>query len=174
MSVENELAHYGVLGMKWGRRKAENLKSNPNYSVQQRKRDQQVYGTRGMRRINKAMNNGDAISVARGAEKTRKDAVVGKNKYVRQVGKLGGGAAGAGIGLLGVKGLAKAASSLKGQQIANKILGPMGGSTVSSLLKSPQAQLAVTAAAANVGLLLSGDIAVNANMRVHGYDPYRK
>ena len=50
----NELYHHGVKGMKWGVRN----KKNERYSVNQRIRDENVYGKSGVRRINRTMNEG--------------------------------------------------------------------------------------------------------------------
>ena len=60
------LEHHGVKGMKWGVRH-----DNPNYSEAQRKRDRQVYGRGGVRRINRSMNQGESISAARSREARR-------------------------------------------------------------------------------------------------------
>lgn len=169
MDAEDFLAHYGVLGMKWGKRKR-----NPNYSDQQVKRDKQIYGARGVKRINKNLNKGDQISTARGAEKTRRDRVMGKNKYVRQVGKLAGGVVSGGIGFLAMRGIGAAVSSRSGSVAVRKVLGNDAGILVSGLSRNPVVQATVAAGAARVGYMLSGDIAVGLNMRAHGYDPNRR
>ncbi len=168
--VEDFLAHYGVKGMKWGKRKAP---LNPNYSEQQYKRDSQVYGRRGANRINKNMHKGDQVSTARGMEKTRRDNVMAKNKYVRQAGKLGGGAVGAGVGFVASKGIAKAANSSLGQRFIMKTLGNHGPLAVNAL-NSPIATAAIAAGSAKVGYMLAGDAAVAVRMRAHGYNQNRK
>lgn len=166
--MTDELEHYGVQGMRWGKRG-----QAANYSTQQAKRDVQVYGKRGAKRVNKSLHDGNQISTARGDEKTRRDNVMGKNKYVRQVGKLGGGALGAGIGFAAIRGLGSLAVSNAGQIAARKILGQHADAAISAL-NSPLAMGAVTLGAAKVGHMMSGDIAVGVNMRAHGYNPNRK
>ena len=165
--IEAFFEHAGVKGMKWGKRQ------NPNYSNQQAKRDAQVYGNRGAKRINKAMNSGDQISTARGAEKTRRDNAMSKNKYVRQGGKLAGGAAGAAVGFaatLAVKGIT---NSAPGRMVANRLLGQYSMVAIRAL-NSPVATAAITAGAAKVGYMMAGDAAVSVNMRARGYNPNRK
>ena len=66
-----ELYHYGVKGMKWGRRKA-NTSHNKNYSDKQRKNDRAFYGGRGEKRINKKLNEGYGLRGARHFEAERK------------------------------------------------------------------------------------------------------
>lgn len=162
------LEHSGVKGMKWGKRGMA-----ATYTDQRAKRDAQVYGNRGAKRINKSLHDGNQISTARGDEKTRRDAVLGKNKYVRQVGKLGGGALGAGIGFAAMRGLGKLSTTTKGQAITRKILGQHANAALFAL-NSLAVQGAVAVGAAKVGHMLSGDIAVGLNMRAHGYNPNRK
>ena len=178
----DSITHYGVKGMKWGVRRSEaqldkaaNRRNarNPDYTDNQRKRDTQTYGRRGAKRINRSMNKGDSISVARGQQKKRRDRTKGRNKYVRQAGKLvGGGVAGAG-GLVAANRLAKFSSTATGQALLGKVLGPQGAAQASAALNTPAAQGAVALGAAKVGHMLSGDIAVSANMRAGGYDPSR-
>lgn len=71
----NELYHYGVKGQKWGvrryQKKARDL-PNPNYSDKQRKQDRALYGTRGEKRINRRLNDGNSIVGARHYEAARK------------------------------------------------------------------------------------------------------
>lgn len=165
---ENELKHYGVAGMRWGKHG-----QAANYSGQQAKRDAQVYGTRGAKRVNKSLHSGNSISVARGDEKTRRDNIMGKNKYVRQVGKLGGGALGAGIGFATMRGIGKLTASTQGQAVTRKLLGQYADLAIHASNSLP-VQAAVAAGAAKVGHMLSGDVAVGLNMRAHGYDPNRK
>lgn len=171
---DSELAHYGVKGMKWGQRRAELSRKNENYDDNQRNRDKQVYGARGSRRINRNMNKGDSISTARSREKTRRDSVMGKNKYVRQVGKLAGGAAGAVIGNVALTAVGQAASSRVGRDIVTRIAGPSASVGLQVLAGSSMVRGAVTLGAANVGYMMTGDAAVAANMRLNGYNPDRK
>lgn len=165
---EDPLAHSGVKGMQWGQRR------NPDYSKQQEKRDTQIYGRGGAKRINKNLNKGDQISTARGAEKTRRDRVISKNKYVRQGGKVAGAVAGVAIANIGLNLIGKAVSTDAGGAFANKLLGTYGASLVVEASHNPLIRIAVSAGAAKVGNMLSGDAAVAANMRAHGYDPNRK
>lgn len=169
LSEEEFLEHFGVKGMKWGKRSPQ----HPDYTNDQAKRDRQVYGTRGAKRVNKSLHAGNKISVARGDEKTRRDAVMGKNKYVRQGGKIAGAAVGAVGGFLGGRALAKSAASQAGQKAINKLFGS-NGPLVSSLLGSPAVSFAAAAGAAKIATMFAGDLAVSANMRANGYDPNRK
>lgn len=68
----NELYHYGVLGMKWGHRKASSS-ANSGYSSKQRKRDRAFYGNRGEKRINKKLNQGHGLQGARHYEVERRE-----------------------------------------------------------------------------------------------------
>lgn len=165
---DDELMHYGKKGMKWGKR------TNPNYTSQQIHRDIQVYGARGAKRINKMLNEGDQISTARSYEKTRRDNVIARNKYVRQTGKIIGGVTGAGVGIISSIGLARLASSRKGQAVASKLLGNQYGQLAVAALNNPIAMATISAGSAKIGTLLSGDIAVGINMRANGYNPNRK
>lgn len=177
------LKHYGILGMKWGVRRSQSQLDkaagrrgrNPDYSDQQRKRDKQVYGRRGVNRVNRSLNKGNKISVARGDEKTRRDRVIGKNKYVRQVGK-GAGTVGAGaVGFVLARTAAKAAITSKGSAFLTKVLGGnQYAQPVANLLSNPYIQGTLALGAAKVGNMFAGDLAVSANMRVNGYDPSRR
>lgn len=162
------LAHAGVKGMKWGKRR------NPGYSDQQIKRDTQVYGNRGAKRINSNLNKGDQISTARGDEKTRRDRVIGKNKYIRQGGKLVGGAASGAVGFVAMRAIGKAAATQAGQTLIRKLAGVEAGGLISMATNSLAVQGVVAAGAAKVGYMLAGDAAVAANMKIHGYDPSRR
>lgn len=93
--MSDYLIHYGVKGMKWGVRKEP---QNSSYSEKQRKRDREVYGRGGVKRINKSMNEGSSISGARSKEaarinKARRTATVA-GQVGATVGQMGGAAAG--------------------------------------------------------------------------------
>lgn len=167
--VEDYLAHHGVKGMKWGRRRDR----NPNYTDQQVKRDKQIYGNRGTKRINKALNKGDQISVARGAEKTRRDKVLNRNKYVREVGKGVAGIVTGGTGYALSRKAAGLIQTRRGQAVLNRVFGN-ATPTVTMLVASPVASGIVAAGATKIGLMFGGDLAVGANMRIAGLDPNRK
>ena len=174
----DSLAHFGVPGMKWGKRKSSSRAEG--YTDQQVKRDKQVYGSRGAKRINKNLKKGDQISVARGAEKTRRDRATSKNKYVRQGGKVAGAIGGVAVANIAISGLDKLAKSSTGYTIASKLLKvspesiEMGRTAISALSSNAAIRVAASAAAAKVGNMVAGDIAVSANMRLRGYDPNRK
>lgn len=181
--LSDELSHAGVKGMKWGVRK----KLAPGYSPLQAKRDAQIYGNRGAGRINKNMKKGDNISTARGSEKTRRDRVMGRNKYVRQGGKIAGAVGGVVISNVAISSLKTIAYSPKTLSLVGRILknaspkvkvgaanAMVGVRTASEFLSMPQIRLITSVGAAKVGNMLAGDMAVSANMRLNGYDPSRK
>jgi len=174
---EDYLAHFGVPGMKWGQRKRELNADNPNYTNDQRKRDKQVYGRGGAKRINKNLNRGDSISTARGSEKLRRDKVLGRNKYVRQGGKVAGTLGGVVVANVGISALSKVAKSSGGQKFVSKIFGSGAGPAISSIAafaNTPAVRVAASSGAAYVGNMMAGDIAVGINTRAGGYDPNRK
>lgn len=175
ITYDDYLAHFGVKGMRWGVRKAsESKNANPNYTVKQRRRDAQVYGMRGQRRINKAMNKGDSLSIARGDEKTRRDRVLNSNKYVRQGGKVAGAIGGVVAANVGMTAVAKATFSGPAAKLVNTTLGQNGATALRVAMQNPAVRLAVSAGAAKVGTMMAGDIAVNTRMRAHGYNPNRR
>jgi hypothetical protein len=59
---EISIKHYGVKGMKWGVRRAE---QNSDYSDHQRTQDKKALGRSGVRKVNKRMNKGETHQVAR-------------------------------------------------------------------------------------------------------------
>ena len=168
-----ELEHHGVKGMKWGVRK-DRGKRNPNYSDQQQKRDTQIYGRRGSKRINRSMNKGDQVSTARSREKTRRDRVMSKNKYYRQGGKIAGSGAAAIATNIGISKARKAMVTRTGSRFMSSILGREGAAMAYVALGNPAVRATAAIGAAKIASMASGDIAVSARMRAHGYDPNRK
>lgn len=90
----NELYHHGVKGMKWGVRN----KRNERYSIDQRIRDENVYGRSGVRRINRTMNKGAGIQAARSREATRLNNTRRRAVTVGSVGSVAGKVGGALVG----------------------------------------------------------------------------
>lgn len=68
----SDVVHYGVKGMHWGQRKAKNDAPNPRYSERRRGEDKKVYGKRGVKRINRRMNEGQKLFKAQQREAWRK------------------------------------------------------------------------------------------------------
>ena len=69
------LMHHGVKGMKWGIRKKHyqlEYKKNKRYGKNQRKTDNDLYGDRGVSRINARMNKGQTHKQAERREMARK------------------------------------------------------------------------------------------------------
>jgi hypothetical protein len=80
--------------MKWGVRN----KKNERYSVNQRIRDENVYGKSGVRRINRTMNEGAGIQAARSREATRLNQTRRTAVTAGSVGSVGGKVGGALVG----------------------------------------------------------------------------
>lgn len=95
----SELYHYGVKGMKWGRRKKTESSSNSStknsvnkdYTDKQRKRDRAFYGARGEKRINKRLNEGHGIQGARHYEVERQRRKEKTKKIVKKGAKVAAG-----------------------------------------------------------------------------------
>lgn len=176
--TDNELTHYGIKGMKWGHRKSS---YNTDYSSDQRKRDRQIYGKRGERRINLALNNGDSISVARGDEKRKRDSILYTNKQAR----LGGKGIGTVAGKYALKGAALALTSNTAYSVILNATGKKDimrglnfakqsatlGVKLNDMYKDPMISNMMAAGGASAGNLLGGDIAVKTRNKIHGYDP---
>lgn len=75
--VDAVLAHYGVKGMRWGKRHS----STRNYTSRDRTRDTGMYGTRGTKRIEENVKGGKTIKKAR------------RKEFRRQTGQVALGAA---------------------------------------------------------------------------------
>ena len=69
-----DLVHFGVKGMRWGTRKTPSV-DNPRYGSNQRAEDLQVFGKRGVNRINNRMNSGQTHEKASNREFTRQTSV---------------------------------------------------------------------------------------------------
>lgn len=187
IDYEDYLEHYGVKGMKWGKRKR-----NSNYSDDQMKRDSQVYGKRGAKRINKNMNKGDSVSTARSVEKTRRDTVASKavdirgrtdrsRNFKQTVGGAVGGAAGGFAANRAAAAVGKLATSRVGQQALTKItkdpiVSAQLGASVSTFTRNPKNRAMVASGGAMVGGMMGAKAPRTASttyVKAKGYNPNR-
>jgi hypothetical protein len=129
----DELVHYGIKGMKWGQRKSELNKRNRLYTTADRAKDRRNNSSSGaVKRINKRMNKGQELDVARKNEvkfvKRRRQitsAVIFGARYrkhiavgARVIGTLGSLALG-----VAVQSVAQRAETNRGRAAASNVMG---------------------------------------------------
>lgn len=189
MEYDDYLEHYGVKGMKWGKGKSNR---NANYSDDQMRRDSQVYGKRGAKRINANMNKGDSVSTARSVEKTRRDTVQSKSVDIRgrtetarklkqTVGAAVGAAAGGASAGKVMTGLGKLATSNVGQKTLTKITNdPIAsaklGASVNAVMSNKEYRKYAAAGGAAVGGMMGASAPRKVSttyVRAKGYNPNR-
>lgn len=158
--METYLMHHGIKGQRWGVRRYQNEDGSytpagkkrriaENYSEIQRRRDRQVYGSGGERRINRNMLDGDSISTARSREAER---INNTRRAARVGGQIGGVAGGIGGVIGGV--------------YLNKYL-----SKKYPDLNNPAIALIIDAGAATVGKQIGAYGGRAATMVARGYSP---
>ena len=152
--INSELSHHGVKGMRWGVR---HDKQNSNYSSEQRLRDKTVYGSGGVRRINKSMNKGHSISSARSREAARINSARNKARIASQVGNTVGKVGGAIGGYYASKYVTRALSTkieaLNDPQVARAV------------------NFAIAAGTSSVATQLARNGSRSAVMLAYGYNP---
>jgi hypothetical protein len=127
----DEFAHFGVKGMHWGQRKAQNDTPNKNYSQANRQADTQALGAKGAARINQRLNKG----------------LTYKQALAREIGRQAATRAAVGVGLSAVgfvlanknvlaSEILKKAETNRGRAAASELLG-LG----SALSKTPYAKI---------------------------------
>ena len=189
LTYDDYLAHYGVKGMKWGVRKE---RRNEGYSENQRARDKELYGKRGVKRINSNLNKGYSISTARSMEKTRRDEVQSRAANIRGRGgversqkQLIGGAVGAAAGAAAankaLQSIDKAITTRTGQKLLTAALGDpyaaaKATADIRGLMNDPESRKVLLLGGSAVGSITGSRAlrtASNAYVRSKGYNPNR-
>jgi hypothetical protein len=126
--MSDELYHYGVLGMRWGSRKA--LKNgHAGYTQYHQKEDFRALGNKGVRRINAHMQKGKTYTEASKSVYSRNMAVKTLRYTAVMVGLKYGPQIASTVANVSVKALSKMAASRTGKNAAAKMFG-LGVSTI--------------------------------------------
>lgn len=164
--MSNYISHHGIKGMKWGVRRFQNKdgsltpEGQKRYSDEQYRRDEQVYGRLGARRIQRDVEKrGESVSGARSVEARRL-----KSARTRaQIGGQVGAGVGAGVGMI---------VGLGAGRIARDILREHGNMNIDDVTVTALAGIGASTVGA-LGSTLGRHVGRGTTMLSRGYSPSR-
>ena len=162
--MENEFDHYGVKGMRWGRRKQQRASG---YTDKQYNQDKAVYGKGGAKRINKRMlSDNYGLRGARSAEATMHNAAVKKSKAGAKAGAKIGGYTGLAAGYLAGSTVQKAGTIAVAAITKNRNLSYIAYSALGSI----DGRTAIAMGSAAVGAAIGKNAGRTIPLATKGYD----
>lgn len=175
--MSDYLIHYGTKGQKWGKRNYQNpdgsltpageLRYNKRYKSEQRRRDVRVYGTGGMKRINRSMNNGSGLMEARSKEARRIYRHRRAGRWLGTGGRLAGGAAAGYAAYKNADKIADEGAKIVGRITQNRAMFDL----TYDALHSPQGKAAISAGSAFLGNKIGMYGGQSIGMLSGGYNP---
>ena len=161
--MENEFDHYGVKGMRWGRRK----QRASGYTDKQYNQDKAVYGKGGAKRINKRMASDNyGLKGARSAEATMHNAAVKKSKAGAKAGAKIGAYTGLAAGYLAGSTVQKAGTIAVAAITKNRNLSYIAYSALGSI----EGRTAIAMGSAAVGSAIGKNAGRTIPLAIKGYD----